>query len=275
MDDFRLIQYLTTGQVLPTGSPVHRLDPRARLLGFVGILVVFVTGHSVSTVTAALLVTAGLLLLARVPAGYAVRGIGALVPWLLVVAVLQLVFSIGDGPACAEVLRLGPLRVTWCTLEFAGVTLIRVLGLVLLMGLLTWTSSITGLVHGIETLARPLDRVGVPAHGLAMVGAIAIRFVPTMAMEADRLLKAQAARGGDLQQGRLGVIHRIRRILPLLVPLFALALRRAERLAEAMDSRAYAGGRGRGQYARLQMKRIDWLSLCLVALFVVGSLAWE
>ena len=274
MDDFRLIQYLTTGQVLPTGSPVHRLDPRARLLGFVGILVVFVTGHSVSTVTAALLVTAGLLLLARVPAGYAVRGIGALVPWLLVVAVLQLVFSIGDGPACAEVLRLGPLRVTWCTLEFAGVTLIRVLGLVLLMGLLTWTSSITGLVHGIETLARPLDRVGVPAHGLAMVGAIALRFVPTMAMEADRLLKAQAARGGDLQQGRLGVIHRIRRILPLLVPLFALALRRAERLAEAMDSRAYAGGRGRGQYARLQMKRIDWLSLCLVALFVVGSLAW-
>lgn len=275
MEDFRLIQYLTTGQVLPTGSPVHRLDPRARLLGFVGILVVFVTGHSVSTVTAALLVTAGLLLLARVPAGYAVRGIGALVPWLLVVAVLQLVFSIGDGPACAEVLRLGPLRVTWCTLEFAGVTLIRVLGLVLLMGLLTWTSSITGLVHGIETLARPLDRVGVPAHGLAMVGAIALRFVPTMAMEADRLLKAQAARGGDLQQGRLGVIHRIRRILPLLVPLFALALRRAERLAEAMDSRAYAGGRGRGQYARLQMKRIDWLSLCLVALFVVGSLAWE
>ena len=274
MEDFRLIQYLTTGQVLPTGSPVHRLDPRARLLGFVGILVVFVTGHSVSTVTAALLVTAGLLLLARVPAGYAVRGIGALVPWLLVVAVLQLVFSIGDGPACAEVLRLGPLRVTWCTLEFAGVTLIRVLGLVLLMGLLTWTSSITGLVHGIETLARPLDRVGVPAHGLAMVGAIALRFVPTMAMEADRLLKAQAARGGDLQQGRLGVIHRIRRILPLLVPLFALALRRAERLAEAMDSRAYAGGRGRGQYTRLQMKRIDWLSLCLVALFVVGSLAW-
>ncbi|MCJ7736055.1 MAG: energy-coupling factor transporter transmembrane protein EcfT [Anaerolineae bacterium] len=274
MEDFRLIQYLTTGQVLPTGSPIHRLDPRARLLGFVGILVVFVTGHSVSTVTAALLVTAGLLLLARVPAGYAVRGIGALVPWLLVVAVLQLVFSIGDGPACAEVLRLGPLRVTWCTLEFAGVTLIRVLGLVLLMGLLTWTSSITGLVHGIETLARPLDRVGVPAHGLAMVGAIALRFVPTMAMEADRLLKAQAARGGDLQQGRLGVIHRIRRILPLLVPLFALALRRAERLAEAMDSRAYAGGRGRGQYARLQMKRIDWLSLCLVALFVVGSLAW-
>jgi energy-coupling factor transport system permease protein len=274
MEDFRLIQYLTTGQVLPTGSPVHRLDPRTRLLGFVGILVVSVTGHSISAVSAALLVTAGLLLLARVPAGYAMRGIGALVPWLLVVAVLQLVFGIGDGPACAEVLRLGSLRVTWCTLEFAGVTLIRVLGLVLLMGLLTWTSSITGLVHGIETLARPLDRVGVPAHGLAMVGAIALRFVPTMAMEADRLLKAQAARGGDLQQGRLGVIQRIRRILPLLVPLFALALRRAERLAEAMDSRAYAGGRGRGQYARLQMKRIDWLSLCLVALFVVGSLAW-
>ena len=275
MEDFRLIQYLTTGQVIPTESAIHRLDPRTRLLGFVGILVVFVTGHTVSTVAAALLLTAVLLLLARVPAGYIMRGVGALVPWLVIIAVLQIVFGIGDAPSCAEILRLGPVRVTWCMVEFAGVTLIRVLGLVLLMGILTWTSSMTGLVHGIEALARPLDRVGVPAHGLAMVGAIALRFVPTMAIEADRLLKAQAARGGDLRQGKMGVISRIRRILPLLVPLFVLALRRAEQLAEAMDSRAYTGGCGRGQYVRLQMKRTDWLALCLVALVVVRALTWE
>ena len=274
MEDFRLIQYLTTGQVIPTESPIHRLDPRTRLLGFVGMLVIFVTGHSLPTVTAALLVTVGVLLLARVPACYAVRGVASLIPWVLIIAVLQVVFRIGDGTECVEILRFGPLRITWCTLEFAGVTLVRVLGLMLLMGLLIWTSSITGLVHGIETLARPLDRVGLPAHGLALVGAIALRFVPTMAMEADRLLKAQAARGGDLRQGKSGIVHRIRRVLPLLVPLFALALRRAERLAEAMDSRAYAGGRGRGQYVLLQMKRTDWLSLCLVALFVVGAFAW-
>ena len=275
MEDFRLIQYLMTGQVIPTESAIHRLDPRTRLLGFVGILVVFVTGHTVSTVAAALLLTAVLLLFARVPAGYIMRGVGALVPWLLIIAVLQIVFGIGDAPSCAEILRLGPLRVTWCMVEFAGVTLIRVLGLVLLMSILTWTSSITGLVHGIEALARPLDRMGVPAHGLAMVGAIALRFVPTMAIEADRLLKAQAARGGDLRQGKMGVISRIRRILPLLVPLFVLALRRAEQLAEAMDSRAYTGGGGRGQYVRLQMKRTDWLALCLVALVVGRALTGE
>jgi len=274
MEEFRLIQYLTTGQVIPTESVVHRLDPRTRLLGFVGVLIVFVAAHSIESVVIALMLTAGLVLLARVPAGYAFRGLGTLVPWLLLVAVLQLAFRIGDVPSCSVLVSLGPFRVTWCTLEFACITLVRVLGLVLLMGLLTWTSPITGLVHGVEALARPLDHLGLPAHELAMVGAIAIRFVPTMAMEADRLLKAQAARGADVQQGWLGVIRRIRRILPLLVPLFALGLRRAERLAEAMDSRAYAGGRGRGHYAQLRMHCADWLALFLVTLFAIAVLAW-
>jgi energy-coupling factor transport system permease protein len=272
MEDYRFIQYLTTGQVIPTESVIHRLDPRTRLLGFAGMLVVFVAAPSIDSIALALAATAGLVLLARVPARYALKGLQTVLPWLFVMAALQVAFGIGDKSACTTLVRVGPVRVTWCTLEFAIITFLRVLGFILLMELLAWTSSITGLVHGVEALAMPLDRLGLPAHDLAMVGTIAIRFVPTMAMEAERLLKAQTARGADLQHGKLGMIGRIRRMLPLLVPLFALALRRAERLAEAMDARAYTGGRGRGSYVQLRMRWADRLALGVILLFVLAVL---
>jgi len=274
MEDFRLVQYLTTGQVIPTDSIIHRLDPRTRLLVFVGVLIALVSSHTVLGALADLALVAAMVVLARIPVRYALTGIVALTPWLLLVAVVQVAFGIGESPSCAVVVSIGPRSITWCSLEFAGTVLVRMRGLLLLMELLTWTSPIPGLVRGIEALAAPFDRLGLPAHELAMVGAIAIRFVPTMALEADRILKAQAARGADLQRGRLGVIRRVRRVLPTLVPLFTLALNRAERLAEAMESRAYSGGHGRGRYAQLHMNRLDWIVLFFVALFLMGMFAW-
>jgi energy-coupling factor transport system permease protein len=272
MEDFGLLKYLTTGQVLPTGSPIHRLDPRTRLLGFLGLLVVFVASSRVGPAALALGATVGLLVLARIPLGYALQGLWLLLPWLLVIALIQVAFSVGDAAGCPLLLSWGPLRLTFCTLRFALLTLIRFVGLVLLVGLLIWTSPIPGLVRGLEALAGPLDRLGLPAHELAMVGVIAVRFVPTMALELERLRKAQAARGADLGRGRAGFLQRVRRTLPLIVPLFVLALRRAERLAEAMEARAYSGGRGRGRYACLRLRPADWLALGLLALFVAIAL---
>ncbi len=269
VESLGLLDYLKTGQVLPTGSFIHRLDPRTRLLGFLGLLAAWIVVGRVGPALLALGVVIGLIVLARVPLRYALRGLWLLLPWLLFVAGVQLAFGVGDAPGCPALLAWGPLRVTVCTLLFALVTLIRFAGLALSIGLFAWTSPIPDLAHGLEALVAPLDRLRLPAHQLAMVGVIAIRFLPTMALELERLEKAQAARGADLTPGRLGFVQRVRRTLPLVVPLFVVALHRAERLAEAMEARAYGGGRGRGRYARLHFGWTDALALAWIGLFAI------
>lgn len=263
-----MIDYLTTGQVLPTDSPLHRMDPRTRLLGFLVLMALLVSANSAARAAVTLAATVALVGLARVPAGYAWRGLRLLLPWLVFIALFQVALGVGNAAGCAALLTWGPLRVTDCALHAAALTLVRFAGLVLLMGLFAWTTSIPSLVRALEALARPFDRLGLPAHQLALVGVIAVRFVPTMALEFERLQKAQRARGADLGSGRLGFVQRVRRTLPLIVPLFVLALQRAERLAEAMEARAYRGGHTRGSYARLRFGLRDWLALGFVALFV-------
>jgi energy-coupling factor transport system permease protein len=139
--------------------------------------------------------------------------------------------------------------------------------MILLVSLFTWTTPIPDFAHGIEALAGPFSKVGFPAHDLAMVGIIAIRFVPTFSIEMERLQKAQKARGADLDTGKTNFFNRVRRTLPMIVPLFVLALRRAERLAEAMEARVYGGVRNRGRYAKLHFHWFDWAALFSVALF--------
>ena len=263
-----MLDFVMSGQVLPTDSLLHRLDPRTRLLGFVGLLALLVGATSARQAALVLCATLGLVALVRVPWGYALRGVRMLLPWLMFIGLFQLLLGVGNAPGCASVLVWGPLRLTECGLGAVALALTRFAGLVLLMNLFLWTTSIPSLVHALEALARPLDRLGVPAHQLTLVGVIAVRFVPTMALELERLQKAQAARGADLAGGGGGLVRRIRRTLPMLVPLFVLALRRAERLAEAMEARAYRGG-VRGSYVRLRLGLGDWLALGLTALFAL------
>lgn len=264
-----MISYLTTGQVLPTGSPIHRLDPRTRLLGFLVLLIAFISISHVGPAFLALMAVIALVALARIPPRYALKSLWLLLPWLIVIVLVQITLGVGNAPGCRSLLAWGPLQLTACTLRSALITLMRFAGLVLLIGLFTWTSPIPSLVRGLEALASPLAWTGLPAHELALVGVIAVRFIPTMALEFERLRKAQRARGADLGGGRGGFLGRVRNTLPLIVPIFVLALQRAERLAEAMEARAYSGGRGRGRYACLHLRRADWLALGLLALFVI------
>lgn len=267
-----MLDTLIGGQMLSTGSPIHRLDPRTRILGFLALLAIFIVVSDPLPALLALAVTAGLILLARVPPAFALRSLVRFLPWLALIALLQLAFGVGSQPGCPPLLVWGPLRVSACTLRFALLTLLRFAGLVLLTNLFTWTTSIPGLVRGIEGLAHPLDRLGIPAHQLAMVGVIAVRFLPTMALEMERLQKAQAARGADVETGRVRLLGHVRRTLPLIVPLFIHALRRAERLAEAMEARAYGLNRRRGSYAGLHFRPADGIALALVVLFVIVAL---
>jgi energy-coupling factor transport system permease protein len=270
MDENGLLHYLTIGPMGPGRSPIHRLDPRTRLLGFAVLAVaLIVAGHLVLALPLVVLMIL-LVGLAHVPLTHAIRGVRLFLPWLVLVAAIQLLFGIGNRPGCAILIAWGPWRMTDCSLAFAGLTLARFAGFVLLVGLLTWTSSIPDLARGLEALARPFDRLNLPAHQLALAGVIAMRFVPTMALELERIQKAQLSRGAGLDGGRASFVGRIRRTLPLIVPLFVLALRRAERLGEAMEARAYSGGRRRGRYRQLGFRRPDWIALGLTVLVLGG-----
>ncbi|HEY76257.1 MAG TPA: energy-coupling factor transporter transmembrane protein EcfT [Thermoflexia bacterium] len=263
-----MLDYLITAQTLPGSSPIRRLDPRTRLLGFAGLLVVFVAARRPLPAVLALTVTIALVALARVPLRFALGSVRSVAPWLALIAAVQVGFGVGDRPGCPPLWSWGP---SLCVLEFALLTLLRFLGILLLMGLLVWTTPIPDLVRAIEALAMPLDRLGLPAHQVAMVGVIGVRFLPTMALELERLRKAQAARGGDIGGGT-GFLSRVRRTLPLVVPLFILSLRRAERLAEAMEARAYGVGERRSHPLGLHFRPLDAVVLAGLAAFVVGML---
>ncbi|NLS80123.1 MAG: energy-coupling factor transporter transmembrane protein EcfT [Chloroflexi bacterium] len=147
----------------------------------------------------------------------------------------------------------------------AGALLVaRFVVLILAISLLSFTTGTNDLMHGLEHLLRPLQRLGLPAHELALTFDIALRSVPLLALEAERLAKAQASRGGEFGGAKGGAIRRVQQALPLLVPLFLGALQRAERLALAMEARGYVGGRGRTQWVALRMRSADYVALALV-----------
>jgi energy-coupling factor transport system permease protein len=145
--------------------------------------------------------------------------------------------------------------------------------IVLILTLLTGIADTSDLAHGVEGILRPLQRLGLPAHELSMVLVVALRFIPLLGREMERLLKAQASRGADLGRGRGGPIQRVRRVFPLLVPLFVATLRRTEELALAMEARGYVGGRNRTTLVHLRMRPADFVALALVVGVCVALLA--
>ncbi len=205
------------------------------------------------------------------PLGFALSGIRPALPFLVVIAVLQLLFGWGMQPgASCPVLWSGWIfQVTVCSVQAVVAMVLRLVALILLTSLLTLTSTTTELTHGIESLLRPFQRVGVPAHELAMVFMLALRFVPTLAEELEKLLKAQAARGADIRLGS-NPVQRTRHLLPVLVPLFLVTLRRGDELIEAMTARGYVGGRGRSHYVHLHFGRVDAVALALAAICSAG-----
>lgn len=265
MDDFELLRHVTIGQYLPVGSPIHRLDPRAKIVGLGLLLVAVALCASLPALAVALALVVGLVALARAPLGFALGGLRPALPFLVVIAVLQLLFGWGAQPGadCQVLWRGWIVQITDCSVQAVLAMILRLISLILLTSLLTLTSTTTELTHGIESLLRPFQRF-IPAHELAMVFMLALRFVPTLAEELEKLLKAQAARGADIRLGN-NPIQRTRQLLPVLVPLFLVTLRRGEELIEAMTARGYSGGAGRSHYVRLRFSRRDALALGIAA----------
>jgi energy-coupling factor transport system permease protein len=269
MEDLELLRNITIGQYLPTGSFVHRLDPRAKVIGL-GLLILGVALlPSLAAEMVALLVILGLVALARVRIGYALGGLRPALPFLLILALLQLLFgwSALANQSCETLWSLWLIHITNCSVVSVLSMLVRLTAMILLTSLLTLTSTISELTLGIESLLRPFQQIGLPAHELAMVFTLALRFVPTLAEELEKLLKAQAARGADIRLGA-NPIQRARHFLPILVPLFLTTLHRVDELTEAMTARGYSGGKGRSRYTSLHWSSTDGIALLCALLFM-------
>lgn len=274
MSDFEVLRSIAIGQYFPTGSLLHRLDPRVRLTGVVLLLLALMVNPSPAVALLGIVLALGLLLLARAPLGHALRSLRPLLPLFGVVLALQLLFYPHEAAVAAGsplLGRWGPIWISAASLVGALAMALRMVAVVLLLTLLTAIADTTDLVHAVEGMLRPFQRLYLPAHELALVLVVALRFIPLLGQELERLMKAQAARGADFGRGRGGFIRRVRRTFPLIIPLFVLALRRAEELALAMEARGYAGGRGRTCWVRLHMQPADFLALG-AALFLGATL---
>jgi len=266
---FEFLRSVTFGHYIPASSPIHRIDPRVKIAAVALALAALILCRSLVLIVlalAAVLVTAAC---ARVPIRHVLRGVGPVLPFLILLAVLQALVM----PRA----ELGPMLIRWRWISLSAGDLVAAAALILrfsaLIAAFGLFSSITGtseLAHGTELLLSPLARLGFPAHDAAMVLSIALRFVPLLAMEAEHIVKAQASRGADFGRGRGGPLARARRMLPIYVPLFLSALRRAESLALAMEARCYTGGAGRTAPAGFRIRWTDAAAFICVLAASVG-----
>lgn len=278
MEDFELLRYVTVGQYLPGESFVHRLDPRTKLTVFLFLTLAVTFSPSYTANIILLAVTLLLVLLAGIPLGYILGGLRPALPLIVILAVLQLLFY-GDvyapyGVDNQTLFEWGWIHITTGSVQLVVVSIMRFIELLFLTSLLTNTTPLTDLTHGLEAMLRPYRRLGLPAHELALVMTIALRFVPLLAEQLEIIMKAQASRGADIAYGgRLRFIRTARQVAVLIVPLFVDAFRRAEDLILAMQARCYVGGQSRTSLVRLQFARADVAAMLAGILFSVAILA--
>ena len=252
---------IVMGQYYPTGSIIHQLDPRVKLMGTIMyITFLLLVNHFVGYVFAAGFV-ALLIKVAKIPAMLLFRGLRPVIFILIIAALINLFFT----PGVNVLVQLGPVRVTMEGVLLALQMGVRLTLLIVGSGILTLTTSPIELTDGIEFLLKPLKKIKVPAHDIAMMMTIALRFIPTLADEMDKIMKAQKARGADFETG--GLMKRAKSLLPILVPLFVSAFKRADELATAMEARCYRGDISRTKMKTMKMVARDWAGLFAMAVF--------
>ena len=245
---------ITLGQYFPGSSPIHRLDPRAKLLAMICYIVALFLGEWFATYALLLLVLAAVVKVSTVKPRALVRGLKPVVFILVFTAVLNIFYTPGE-----------PLASFWIfTITKQGVLhaffmVVRIIMLITCTFLLTYTTSPLALTDALESLLGPLKKIRVPVHELSMMMSIALRFIPTLIEETDKIMSAQKARGADFESGNL--LQRARALVPILVPLFISAFRRADELAVAMECRCYHGGEGRTKLHVLRYQLRDYLVL--------------
>ncbi len=263
-----MIRDITLGQYYPARSVLHRLDPRTKFVGtllFVISLFVYHTflGYGVATVFLAAMIA-----LSKVPPSFMFRGLKAIFAILLITVAFNLFLTPGRA-----LWQWGFLKITYEGMAQAGKMSIRLVYLVVGSSIMTLTTTPNQLTNALERLLRPLNRIRVPVHEIAMMMSIALRFIPILMEETDKIMKAQIARGADFESGN--IFQRARSLVPLLVPLFVSAFRRADDLAMAMEARCYHGGEGRTQMKPLRYRARDYAAYVLVLLYLAVGIAFR
>ena len=255
---------LTIGQYFPGDSPLHRMDPRAKILFTIAVIAGIFLADSIPAYAVLFAFAFALIRISRIGVKFIVKGLKPIMFIVIFTFVINMFFT-ANGNA---LVRWRFITITDAGLRSAFFMATRLILLVMTTQLLTLTTSSLALTDGLEALLKPLSKIGFPSHELAMMMSIAMRFIPTLMEETDKIMKAQMARGASFDSGSL--IQRAKAMLPLLVPLFVSAFRRADELALAMEARCYRGGQGRTRMKQLHYSRLDLIgTACILALIVV------
>lgn len=255
-----MFKEITIGQYYQTESPIHRLDPRVKLIAtFAYIISLFVvhswTGYLIVAVAVAIVIAAS-----HVPFGYIMRGMKAVMMILMITVIFNLFLTEGR-----PLVHFWKLTITYEGVDFASKMAVRLIFLIIGSSLMTLTTTPNQLTDALEDVLGPLKKIHVPVHEISMMMSIALRFIPILMEETDKIMKAQMARGADFESKNL--MKKIQSLVPLLVPLFISAFRRANDLAMAMEARCYRGGDGRTKMKPLVYCRRDYAAYALLAAY--------
>lgn len=259
-----MIRDITIGQYYPADSYIHKLDPRMKLLAtFVFIISLFISSNFWGYLVSFIFLVS-VIKISKVPLKFMLKGLKAIFIIIILTVVLNVFFTPGEN----ILFTIGSVEVTAEGLYFAVFMAIRLIFLIIGSSILTLTTSPIQLTDGIEYSLNPLKKIKVPAHEIAMMMTIALRFIPILLEETDKIMKAQMARGADFESG--GIIKRAKSLIPLLVPLFISAFRRADDLALAMEARCYRGGEGRTRMKQLRYSKYDGIALVILVIYLTG-----
>jgi energy-coupling factor transport system permease protein len=256
MSTFDVGANITIGQYLPLDSTLHRLDPRAKIILFLLLTAASTAAQNWIGLCLGLLVGFGLLALGRIPPRHALKNLLPPLPFLLILAAIQVFFNIQGGSPLI-LLTVGPVHITQGGLVAGGMLLLRFSVLILTLSLASFCISISELIHGLEALLKPLSTLRIPVQDLITIIQLVVRFIPLLALSASQIAKAQASRGASWGNKKGNLLQRARQIIPIIVPLFISALRSAENLALAMDARGYGSNSQRTSMIEYQIQWKD------------------
>lgn len=256
-----MITDITIGQYFPGNSLVHKMDARMKIVLTVALIVAIFICKTLPSLAVIVLASIALVLVSKIPLKTVYKSIKPLGIIILFTAILNLFYGKGE-----PLIQIWKLKITEAGIMTAVFMAIRIISLVVISSLLTYTTSPNELTDALERLMKPLKVFKIDVHSISMTMTIALRFIPTLIEEIDKIMSAQKSRGADMESG--GIIHRAKALVPVLIPLFISAFRRANELAYAMECRCYRGGEGRTKMKVMKFSSRDYISLVVVILFI-------
>lgn len=261
-----MLKDITIGQYLPGNSFIHKLDSRTKIImTILFIALLFITNKFIGYIVVIALISV-IIIIAKIPLSYIFRGLKPILFLIVLTAILNV--FVNKGTDDVPLFQIGFIQIYMDGIKFAAFMALRLIFLIIGTSLLTLTTSPIQLTNGIEILLKPIGKS--LAHELAMMMTIALRFIPTLTEEMDKIMKAQKARGANFETG--SIIQRAKSLIPLLVPLFVSSFRRADELAMAMESRCYRGGEGRTRMNELHFSSKDIIASIIFVLISIASL---